>query len=708
MRTGILLLSVATLIFLGWLGLFGGSVQRASIDMDPRQGAYLDPRRILARIQSDLERTSAGHQAWPRPQGISGDPLEAVVDAYRLYLDGNSKGMDARLKEIAAIANDRRTAARNADADTAGRAQAYFTRLGDMVASPHPSTRLLAGLRLVDGLLFMEAAHWSPADPATRVVVVLSGPPEPLTGTWLRLPCRTAIGRVAALAEAKTRMGDLAGPLLNCPSDNGDLAVLEAQAKAPAMLPARVAPIPPRAALPRSEPSAPPTPWDHETAVAWMDEDPAAAEAVLSTPASPADTLDYALFLHTFRPAAPDRQASIHALLRAVDAQSLARADQTQLNTIGRPPAYDGSDESLLSTLRLAAVTAVAPGYAIPCAVLQARPGLLAATTPLFVSSRDAFLPNSGCASGRGRIRGFPEAEVAAFMTAAEEADGHFLANHRGTLVATLAVSQQEKLEALKLAPQQLATQEPPAQDHPYQVWGLASLGNRDVEQRITPLYHDAAAKLTAWYTRQGMDAAPAAAAAKVGLFRLVWGANCGDGAPTPSLRGLVLDKASLDDIRAALPGREAPELVRCAVRSGLDPLLLVAVEHPPALALLLDRGTAVDERNAFGKTALMVAAQHNRIDSARLLLDRGAAINATTWMREGEGLSHDGRTPLMYAAATGSLPLIKLLVERGADPHLADTKGRRAIDYLLGFGPVPANPQLSADERAEAARLLY
>ena len=68
----------------------------------------------------------------------------------------------------------------------------------------------------------------------------------------------------------------------------------------------------------------------------------------------------------------------------------------------------------------------------------------------------------------------------------------------------------------------------------------------------------------------------------------------------------------------------------------------------------------------------------------------------------------HDGRTALMYAAANASLPVIKLLLAAGADPYQADTKGCRAIDYLLGFGPVPANPRPTPDKRMEAARLLF
>lgn len=706
MRIGVAILALATIIFLGWLGLYGGGMQRAGIELDRRQGAYLDPRRTIARIQSDLERRAAGHQAWPLPPGITGDALEAIVDAYRLYLDGNAKGMDARLKEIAAIANTRLSAAQGADADTGARALAYFTRLGEAAAAPQPTTRMLAGLRLVDGLLFLEAAHWSNADPLSRIAA------EPMAHTWLRLPCRTVIGRVAALREAQAHLGELAGPMLACPSDNPDLAVLEAQAKVPAMLPTRNAVLTPRAAgmsqaLPRSEPTAPPLPWDHDTAVAWMDEDPAAAEPVLAADTSPAGRLDLALFLHAFRPAGPDQMAAVLAAQRAADTAALARADRAMLEAIGQPAAYDGSDSSLLASLRLAVAAGAAPGYALPCAVLQARPGLLAATRPLAGLADDA-VPRSGCAVGRGVLRGFPEAEVSAYIAAAEDADGHFLDRHRAP--AALVAAQRAALEALMLAPRELAAAAAPALDHPYQVWGMASLANRAVERRILPLYQNAADRLAGWYQRQGLSGDEAARAAKTGLFRVVWGAQCGDGLPTPSLRALVLNGAPADDIRAALDGKEAPEVSRCAVHAGLDPVLLVAVGHAKALPVVLERAKDVDERNLFGKTALMVAAQNDLAEAARLLLDRGAAVNATTWAQDpvAPPLAHDGRAPLMYAAASGSLAMVKLLLERGADPHLADTRGRRAIDYLLGLGPVPANAAMSPEDRAEAARLLF
>jgi ankyrin repeat protein len=156
-----------------------------------------------------------------------------------------------------------------------------------------------------------------------------------------------------------------------------------------------------------------------------------------------------------------------------------------------------------------------------------------------------------------------------------------------------------------------------------------------------------------------------------------------------------------------------------------MDPLIHVAVLNPDVLPVLwelfpqpLENAKSLDIEvdpntpNHFGKTPLMVAAQQNQLKSAKLLLDRGASLERTTF-KKGDAmgdpeLAHDARTALMYAAARGSLEMIRLLVDRGADKHAADTKGRRALHYLLGQGPVAANTTLSAVELAEAAMLLY
>ena len=73
---------------------------------------------------------------------------------------------------------------------------------------------------------------------------------------------------------------------------------------------------------------------------------------------------------------------------------------------------------------------------------------------------------------------------------------------------------------------------------------------------------------------------------------------------------------------------------------------------------LLLDRGAAVEVKDKDGKTPLMWAAYNGHKAVARLLLDRGAAIEAEDEL---------GKTPLMWAAYNGHEAIIRLLLDRGA-----------------------------------------
>jgi ankyrin repeat protein len=154
------------------------------------------------------------------------------------------------------------------------------------------------------------------------------------------------------------------------------------------------------------------------------------------------------------------------------------------------------------------------------------------------------------------------------------------------------------------------------------------------------------------------------------------------------------------------------------------EPPLLLAVDRPQALALLLHAGAAVDASNAFGKTALMAAAQFGDLESVRLLLRAGASVNATTLPPEKVkgndprggtshggcefyGIKHGERTALMYAASNAPLSVIETLLSAGADSSLKDSEGSTALDYLLGRGPVLANPLLQGAELEKAKGLL-
>ena len=82
-----------------------------------------------------------------------------------------------------------------------------------------------------------------------------------------------------------------------------------------------------------------------------------------------------------------------------------------------------------------------------------------------------------------------------------------------------------------------------------------------------------------------------------------------------------------------------------------------------------LDFGTTAARMLTLrGGTLLHVAAEFQSLDAARLLLDRGADVNAAATLDEtGVG----GQTPIFHAATQredAGLPLVQLLVERGAD----------------------------------------
>src|SRR5690606_1730109 len=77
-------------------------------------------------------------------------------------------------------------------------------------------------------------------------------------------------------------------------------------------------------------------------------------------------------------------------------------------------------------------------------------------------------------------------------------------------------------------------------------------------------------------------------------------------------------------------------------------------------LGLLLDAGADVDSPNADGQTALMVLARTENVAAARLLLERGADVDAVEQRK--------GQTALMWAAAQSRPAMVALLLERGAD----------------------------------------
>ena len=109
--------------------------------------------------------------------------------------------------------------------------------------------------------------------------------------------------------------------------------------------------------------------------------------------------------------------------------------------------------------------------------------------------------------------------------------------------------------------------------------------------------------------------------------------------------------------------------------------------ENDPIAHFLLNNGAKPDTlRSAAGRTALHVAASYYACEPlCTALLNAGADINART---------NDGSTPLMLAAKSAKLRLVKLLIEKGADPLLKDNKGKTAYDYALTADPLTDLPE--------------
>jgi ankyrin repeat protein len=104
----------------------------------------------------------------------------------------------------------------------------------------------------------------------------------------------------------------------------------------------------------------------------------------------------------------------------------------------------------------------------------------------------------------------------------------------------------------------------------------------------------------------------------------------------------------------------------------------IVAVKRgqEAVVTFLLDGGQQVDgtadDGIDSGHTALCAAAWYKQESMARLLLDKGADVNA---------VNRAGSTPLHAAAWSGSVALTRLFLSRGADPKARAGDGRTPLD---------------------------
>jgi ankyrin repeat protein len=99
-----------------------------------------------------------------------------------------------------------------------------------------------------------------------------------------------------------------------------------------------------------------------------------------------------------------------------------------------------------------------------------------------------------------------------------------------------------------------------------------------------------------------------------------------------------------------------------------------ISFDDNATLAALLDAGLSIELPDDSGFTLLDSAVIANRIDAARLLIARGANVNA---------VDKNGMTPLLFAASIdyGDSAMVELLVKSGANRQARTKDGLTAVE---------------------------
>ena len=137
----------------------------------------------------------------------------------------------------------------------------------------------------------------------------------------------------------------------------------------------------------------------------------------------------------------------------------------------------------------------------------------------------------------------------------------------------------------------------------------------------------------------------------------------------------------------------------------GATPLMYaIHFNKVEAAKLFLEKGADVDAKVSNGQTALFEAAANGQLEVVKLLLAKGATVNFT--IHDNSQGDDPGCTPLVLAAENGQLDVVKLLVEKGADvnvrcsyntihecatPLIGACEVARDFDRL-GGGPLPGS----------------
>lgn len=111
------------------------------------------------------------------------------------------------------------------------------------------------------------------------------------------------------------------------------------------------------------------------------------------------------------------------------------------------------------------------------------------------------------------------------------------------------------------------------------------------------------------------------------------------------------------------------------------SPLLEAALYDAATVDLLLKKGDQVNARNAGGLTPLMQAAGTGNVGVVKRLIAQGADVNAQSEPSLGHQVRHGpialgSLTPLMLAVTSGSAETVRILLNAGAAVNVKDVRG--------------------------------
>lgn len=194
---------------------------------------------------------------------------------------------------------------------------------------------------------------------------------------------------------------------------------------------------------------------------------------------------------------------------------------------------------------------------------------------------------------------------------------------------------------------------------------------------------------------------------------------------PDPVQFGAAVEAGNLSAAAEWLEQGLEPDFLADRIGSGL---MLGAWEgNIPMMELFLQHGANINATNRQGEQALQLAAWTNHLDAVTWLLDHGAAINrgGGTWsalhyavfagnddvarllIRRGAEINAtapNGSTVLMMAAHEGQEKLARMLLDAGANPAIKNDQGESALTWAMRYGNFTIAELVSGREQLAAA----